>query len=550
MPAKQIAFDAEARRELQEGADSVARAVRVTLGPRGRNVLLQKSWGAPNVTKDGATVAKEIELPGKFENIGAQLMRAAASKTNDDAGDGTTTAVTLAHSMLHEGLKNVVAGADPMALRRGIALATDAVVASLREQSRPVEGTDDIRRIASVASNHDAEIGGTIAEALDKVGREGVVTVEEGKTAATTLEVVDGMQFDRGFISRHFITDEESGECVLENPYILIHQAKLSAVQDLAPLLDKVAQTRRPVLVIAEDVEGEALSTLVVNRLRGTLQACAVKAPGFGDRRKEMLRDIATLAGGQVIAEELGIRLENVVLGMLGRAERVTVDKDDTTIVRGAGKPEDIEARRRQIRHLIEETTSDYDREKLQERLARLSGGIAVIKAGAPTEIEMKERKARVEDALNAAKAAVEEGVVVGGGVALLRAQAALDALIEKHTARADLTESQRGDEVTGIRIVQRALSAPLRQIARNAGAEPAVVAARIAEASGAFGFNATSLQFEDLAASGVLDPTKVVRTALQNAVSVAGLVLMTEAAVSELPDKGKAKDAHAGHRH
>jgi len=558
MPAKQIAFDAVARAGIQRGAQLMSRAVSVTLGPRGRNVVLAKSWGAPNVTKDGVTVAKEIELPEHYENMGAQLLRAAASKTNDDAGDGTTTAVTLAYSILEEGLKNIAAGADPMSLKRGMDKACEAVVAALKAQSRPVKGRDDYERVATVSSNHDREVGALIAEAFEKVGHEGVITVEEGKSAETTLEVVEGMQFDRGFISRYFVNTEDGNECVLENPYILIHQPKLSAVNDLLPVLQRVAQMGRPLLIIAEDVEGEALSTLVVNRLRGTLSSCAVKAPGFGDRRKEMLRDIAILTGGQVIAEELGIRLENVVLGMLGQAERVVVDKDNTTIIRGKGKPADIEGRKQQIRRQIEETTSDYDREKLQERLAKLAGGVAVINVGAATEateVEMKEKKARVEDALNATRAAIEEGIVPGGGVALLRTRHAVDALIAETSANPALATRLREDEATGMKIIRRALEAPLRQLALNAGDEPSVVVAKVSEGSDGFGYNAQTRSYEDLTQAGILDPTKVVRTAFQNAVSVAGLILTTEAAIAELPkkkdeEKNESPRSHRGHRH
>jgi chaperonin GroEL len=554
MAAKQIAFDTVARAGIKRGAQLMSRAVSVTLGPRGRNVVLAKSWGAPNVTKDGVTVAKEIELPEHYENIGAQLLRTAASKTNDDAGDGTTTAVTLAYSILEEGLKNLAAGADPMSLKRGIDKACDAVVASLKAQSRPVAGRDDYERVATVSSNHDREIGAFIADALQKVGHEGVITIDEGKSADTTLEVVEGMQFDKGFISRYFVTSEDGNECVLENPYILINQTKLSAVNDLLPILQKISQVGRPLLIIAEDIEGEALSTLVVNRLRGTLSVCAVKAPGFGDRRKEMLRDIATLTGGQMIAEELGIRLENVVLGMLGQAERVVVDKDNTTIIRGKGKPADIEGRKQQIRRQIEETTSDYDREKLQERLAKLAGGVAVVNVGAATEVEMKEKKARVEDALNATRAAIEEGIVPGGGVALLRARASVDALIAETMANEKTAERAREDETTGMRIIRRALEAPIRQLALNAGDEPSVVVEKVTEGSGGFGYNASSRQYEDLTQAGILDPTKVVRSALQNAVSVAGLVLTTEAAIAEIPKKKEEKNdaahAHHGHQH
>ena len=544
MPAKQVAFHEEARAGLKSGAELLARAVRVTLGPRGRNVVLQKSFGAPLITKDGASIAKEIELSDHYENLGAQLLETAASTTNDDAGDGTTTAITLAYAILEAGLKVVASGANPMSVKRGVDVACTAAIADLHKRSTPVSGRGDFERVARVAANDDAEIGKIIADALDAVGNEGVVTVEEGRSSETTLEVVEGMQFDKGFLSSRFATAEDASEAVLDNPYILIHQAKLSSVQDLVAVLEKVNQVGRPLLIIAEDVEGEALSTLVVNRIRGNLAVCAVKAPGFGDRRTEMLRDIGTLTGGQLIAEELGIRLENVVLGMLGQAERVIVTKDTTTIVRGRGSASDIDGRKRQLRAQIDDTTSDYDREKLQERLAKLAGGVALIDVGAPTEVAMKERKARVEDALNATRAAIEEGTVVGGGVALIRAQSAIDELIAERGAA---VSSEQEDELAGLRIVRAALEAPARQLASNAGAEASLVAQRVRDGeSESVGYNAATMQFEDLIAAGIVDPTKVVRSALQNAVSVAGIVLTTEAAITEAPDDS---DDH-GHAH
>jgi chaperonin GroEL len=547
MPAKQVAFDEDARSGLKAGAALLSRAVRVTLGPRGRNVVLQKSFGAPLITKDGASIAKEVELSDHYENLGAQLIETAASKTNDDAGDGTTTAITLAYDILESGMKAITSGRNPMALKRGIDEACAAVIERLHEQSTPVSGRDDYARVASVSANGDTEIGDIIADALETVGSEGVVTVEEGKSAETTLEVVEGMQFDKGFLSARFATEADGSEAVLDNPYILIHDGKLSSPNDVVAILEKIHQVGRPILIIAEDVEGEALSTLVVNRVRGNLAVCAVKAPGFGDRRKEMLRDIGTLTGGQVIAEELGIRLENVVLGMLGEAERVIVDKDNTTIVRGRGSSEDIEGRKRQIRAQIEDTTSDYDSEKLQERLAKLAGGVGLIDVGGATEVAMKEKKARVEDALNATRAAIEEGILPGGGVALIRSQSVLDALIDARSGADGTSEDE--DELAGIRIVRQSLEAPLRQLAENAGAEASLVAANVRSAdSDAYGYNAQTLEYEDLAAAGICDPTKVVRSALQNACSVAGIVLTTEAAITEAPsgeDSG-----HHGHSH
>ncbi|GIX06568.1 MAG: 60 kDa chaperonin [Candidatus Poribacteria bacterium] len=547
---KMIAFDVEARENLREGAALLAEAVRVTLGPRGRNVVLQKSWGPPAITKDGVTVAKEIELPNKYQNMGARLLRDAAQKTNDVAGDGTTTAITLAYSLLEEGIRAVVAGADPMSLKRGIEAACDAVVEHLKKESKPVAGREQIEKVATVSANHDAEIGRMIAEAVEKVGRDGVVTVEEGRSAETTVDIVEGMQFDRGYKSAHFINTDDL-ECVLENPYILIYQPKLSNAHDLVPLLEKISQVGRPLLIIAEDIEGDALATLVVNHLRGTIRACAVKAPGFGERRKAMLQDIAILTGGQVIAEELGIRLENVVLGMLGQAEKVVVDKDTTTIIRGKGKKEEIQKRCEQIRREIEETTSDYDREKLQERLAKLAGGVAVIHVGAPTEVEMKEKKARTEDALNATLAAIEEGILPGGGVALLRSQKVVDELIRKYESRSDLSDREKEDITIGMKIVRRALAEPVRQIAQNAGEEPSVVVHTILESDDpAFGYNAATQTYENMVSAGVLDPTKVVRSALQNAVSVAGVLLTTEAAVTDKPEEKKKKGQHTHHHH
>jgi len=549
MPAKQVAFDEEARSGLKAGAALLSRAVRVTLGPRGRNVILQKSFGAPLITKDGASIAKEVELSDHYENLGAQLIETAASKTNDDAGDGTTTAITLAFAMLEAGMKAVTSGRNPMAVKRGIDEACAAVIERLHAQSTPVSGREDYARVARVSSNSDAEIGDIIADALETVGSEGVVTVEEGKSAETTLEVVEGMQFDKGFLSGHFATAADGSEAVLDNPYILIHDGKLSSPQDVVAILEKIHQVGRPILIIAEDVEGEALSTLVVNRVRGNLAVCAVKAPGFGDRRKEMLRDIGTLTGGQVIAEELGIRLDNVVLGMLGEAERVIINKDNTTIVRGRGSSDDIEGRKRQIRAQIEDTTSDYDLEKLQERLAKLAGGVALIDVGAATEVAMKEKKARVEDALNATRAAIEEGVLPGGGVALIRSQAALDALIEARSG--DDMSSDDEDEVVGVRILRQALEAPLRQLADNAGAEASLVAANVRSSdSDSYGYNAATLEYEDLTAAGIIDPTKVVRSALQNAASVAGIVLTTEAAITEAQTAGDGNGHHGHHHH
>jgi chaperonin GroEL len=529
MPAKIILYDAEARTALKNGVDKLANAVKVTLGPKGRNVVIDKKFGPPTVTKDGVTVAKEIELEDPIENLGAQMVREVASKTSDVAGDGTTTATVLAQAIVREGLKNVTAGANPMDLKRGIDMAVAAIVQELRRISREVQGRGrkEIEQVATISANNDASIGKLVADAIEKVGKDGVVTVEEAKGIETTLEVVEGMQFDRGYLSPYFVTDPETMEAVLENPYILIHDKKISAVKDLLPILEKVAQSGRSLLIIAEDVEGEALATLVVNKLRGTLRVCAVKAPGFGDRRKAMLEDIAILTGGTVISEEKGFKLENATLAYLGTAKKVVVDKDTTTIVEGAGKPEDIKRRINEIKVQIEKTTSDYDREKLQERLAKLSGGVAVIKIGAATEVEMKEKKARVEDALHATRAAIEEGIVPGGGVAYLRALPVLDTL-----------KPENEDQRTGINIIRRALEEPIRQIVANAGLDPSVIVARVKEGKDGFGFNAATEQFEDLFESGVIDPTKVARVALENAASVAGLLITTEATVVEKPEK------------
>ncbi len=528
MAAKIVRFGEDARTRVMRGVNILADAVTVTLGPKGRNVVLEKSWGAPTVTKDGVTVAKEIQLEDKFENMGAQMVKEVASKTSDVAGDGTTTATILARSIFAEGLKLVAAGPDPMSIKRGVDKAVARAVEELKNLSKSTKGREEIAQVGTVSANGDKSIGDIIAEAMDKVGKEGVITVEEAKSLETTLEVVEGMQFDRGYLSPYFVTDPERMEAVLEDPYILIHEKKISAMKDLLPILEQVAKAGKPLLLIAEDVEGEALATLVVNKIRGTLQACAVKAPGFGDRRKAMLEDIAILTGGRMIAEELGIKLENVTLKDLGRCKRVVVDKDNTTIIDGAGKKADIEGRIKQIRSQIEETTSDYDREKLQERLAKMVGGVAVIKVGAATEVEMKEKKARVEDAMHATRAAVEEGIVPGGGVALVRAAAALDDL------------KVPDEEQVGVQIVRRAMEEPARRIAMNAGADGSVVLDKIKNGKGAFGFNAATEQFGDLVKEGIIDPTKVVRVALQNAASVAGLLLTTEAMVAEKPEEKK----------
>ena len=543
MTAKQIIFDEEARVALKRGADILANAVKVTLGPRGRNVVIQKSFGAPVVTCDGVSVAKEIELPNPYENMGAQLLESIATKTNDVAGDGTTTATVLGQEILHEGLKNVTAGADPMQLKIGIDKAVIAAVSVISSQSRDVNTHEEILQVASIAANdpaNDSNIGTIIAEAIEKVGNDGAITIEEGKTSEITVDIVEGMQFDRGFLSPNFVTDIKDQVVEFENPYILINTEKISTVADLVPIMEKVMQLGRPLLIIAEDVENEALSTLVVNALRGNLQVAAVKAPGFGDRRKEMLEDIAVLTGGQVISEDAGIRLENIVVGMLGTASRVRVDKDNTTIVGGFGVKESIEGRVTQIRRQIEETTSEYDREKLEERLAKLAGGVAVVNVGAATEIEMKEKKARCEDALSATRAAIEEGIVAGGGIALLRSISGIDDL--------DL----QGDQDTGLSIVREALRSPVRAIAENAGLEGSVILANVESGEGNYGFNAASEEYGDLMEDGVIDPTKVVRSALQNASSIAGLLLTTETLITEIeePPELQDMDPHAGHGH
>ncbi|HTJ09631.1 MAG TPA: chaperonin GroEL [Candidatus Binataceae bacterium] len=526
MAAKTVRFAQEAREKILRGVNVLADAVIVTLGPKGRNVVLEKSFGAPTVTKDGVTVAKEIELEDKFENMGAQMVKEVASKTSDVAGDGTTTATVLARSIYTEGMKMVAAGHDPMSLKRGIDRAVESVVSELKGLSKPTKDRREIAQVGTISANNDSTIGDIIAEAMEKVGKEGVITVEEAKGLETTLEVVEGMQFDRGYLSPYFVTDPERMEAKLEDAYVLIHEKKISSMKDLLPVLESIAKTGKPFLLIAEEVEGEALATLVVNKIRGTLSCVSVKAPGFGDRRKAMLEDIAILTGGKVIAEELGIKLESVTLQDLGRAKRIVVDKDNTTIIDGAGKKSEIEGRIKQIRAQIDETTSDYDREKLQERLAKLVGGVAVIRVGAATEIEMKEKKARVEDALHATRAAVEEGVVPGGGVALIRALSALDGLRAGE------------DEKAGINIIRKALEDPARWIATNAGWEGSVVVDKIRNNKGPFGFNASTEEFEDLMKAGIIDPTKVVRSALQNAASVASLLLTTECMVAEKPDE------------
>lgn len=526
MGAKIVKFDQDAREAILKGVNLLADAVTVTLGPKGRNVCLDKSYGAPTVTKDGVTVAKEIELEDKFENMGAQMVKEVASKTSDVAGDGTTTATVLARQIFAEGVKMVVAGHDPMSLKRGIDKAVAAVTEELKDLSKPTKDPKEIAQVGTIAANNDSTIGDVIAEAMNKVGKEGVITVEEAKTLETTLEVVEGMQFDRGYLSPYFVTDPERMECVLQDAYILLNEKKISTMKDLLPILEQIAKTGKPFLIIAEDVEGEALATLVVNKIRGTLHCAAVKAPGFGDRRKAMLEDIGILTGGKLIAEELGIKLENITLHDLGRAKRIVVDKDNTTIVDGAGKKADLEGRIKQIRAQTEETTSDYDREKLQERLAKLIGGVAVINVGAATEVEMKEKKARVEDALHATRAAVEEGIVPGGGVALLRASSALEKL------------RLPDDEKWGVNIIRRVLEEPFRRIAINAGVEGAIALQKVKEGKGAFGFNAATEEYEDLMKAGIIDPTKVVRTALQNAASIAGLMLTTEAMVAEKPEE------------
>jgi chaperonin GroEL len=526
--AKQLTFESAAREALKKGVDKLAEAVRVTLGPKGRNVVLDKKFGSPTVTKDGVTVAKEIELEEPYENMGAQMVKEVASKTSDVAGDGTTTATILAQAIYREGLRNVTAGANPMALKRGIEKAVKAVLEEIGKLSKDVPGRKEIAQVGTISANNDSAIGDLIAEAMEKVGKDGVITVEEAKSMETTLDLVEGMQFDRGYLSPYFVTDAEKMEASLEDALILIHDKKISTMKDLLPILEKVAQLGKPMMVIAEDVEGEALATLVVNKLRGTIKVCAVKAPGFGDRRKAMLEDIAILTGGRVISEEVGFKLENVTLDDLGKAKRVTVDKENTTIVEGGGKTDDIKGRVAQIKKQIEDSTSDYDREKLQERLAKLAGGVAVINVGAATETEMKERKARVEDALHATRAAVEEGIVPGGGVALLRTIPALDKLDVK------------GDEKIGVGIVQRSLEEPIRQIANNAGWEGSVVVQKVKGEAATVGFNAETEKYEDMLKAGVIDPTKVVRTALQNASSIASLLLTTEALVTDIPEEEK----------
>src|SRR5512143_2259838 len=536
--AKQLLFADEARAKILSGVNKLTDAVKATLGPKGRNVVIDKKFGAPTVTKDGVTVAKEIELKDPYENMGAQMVKEVASKTSDVAGDGTTTATVLAQAIVREGMKNVTAGSNPMALKRGIDKAVEAVVEEIRRISKPTKGKKEISQVATISANNDKQIGDLIADAMEKVGKDGVITVEEAKGVETTLDVVEGMQFDRGYISPYFVTDPERMEAVMDDAVILIHEKKLSALKDLLPLLEQVAKIGKPLLIIAEEVEGEALATLVVNKLRGTFTACAVKAPGFGDRRKEMLKDVAVLTGGEVISEELGIKLENIRLDDLGKCKKVVVDKENTTIIEGAGKDKEIEGRIKQIRTQIDETTSDYDREKLQERLAKLAGGVAVIKVGAPTEIAMKEKKARVEDALNATRAAVEEGIVPGGGVVLIRALPALDKV------RAS------GDDKIGLDIVRRALEEPIRQIAENAGVEGSIVVQKVKDGTGAFGFNAETEEYEDLLTAGIIDPTKVTRVALQNAASIAGLMVTTECMVTEIPEKEKTPPMppHGGH--
>ena len=533
--AKKLAFDIEAREEILRGLKKLADAVKVTMGPRGRNVVIEKSFGAPTVTKDGVTVAKEIELESRFENIGAQLVKEVASKTSDIAGDGTTTATVLADAIYSEGMKLVAAGHDPMSLKRGIDKAVEVVIDSLREMSSPTKGKKDIAQVGTISANADSEIGEIIAEAMEKVGKEGVITVEEAKGLETTLEVVEGMQFDRGYLSPYFVTNPDRMEAEVDNPLVLINEKKISSMKDLLPILEQVAKSGKPLVIIAEEVEGEALATLVVNKIRGTLNVCAVKAPGFGDRRKAMLEDIAILTGGKCITEDLGIKLESLTLSDLGRCKRIVVDKDNTTIIDGAGSKDAIKARVQQLRTQIDDTSSDYDREKLQERLAKLVGGVAVIHVGAATEVEMKEKKARVEDALHATRAAVEEGIVPGGGIALIRA-------IEK----LEKVKVDNDEQRFGVKIVRQALESPLRTIAQNAGAEPAVVINKVREKNGSFGYNAATDEYEDLLKAGIIDPTKVVRTALQNAASVAGLMLTTEAIICDIPKEEK-EHSHAG---
>ncbi|OUW16629.1 MAG: chaperonin GroL [Opitutales bacterium TMED158] len=536
--AKQLLFDEAARQSVLRGVETLAKAVKVTLGPKGRNVVIDKKFGSPTVTKDGVTVAKEIELPDAYENMGAQMVREVASKTSDAAGDGTTTATVLAESVYRAGLKNVTAGSNPIYLKRGIDKAVEAAVAELGQISKAVESREEVKQVATVSANWDETIGDIIADAMDKVGKDGTITVEEAKSIETSLDVVEGMQFDKGYLSPYFVTDSESMEVSLEDAYILIHEKKISALNDLLPLLQSVAKTGKPFLLIAEDIEGEALAALVVNKIRGTLNVCAVKAPGFGDRRKAMLEDIAILTGGRCITEDLGIKLENVQLSDLGQAKSVKIDKENTTIVEGGGTANDIQGRVKQIRRQIEETTSDYDREKLQERLAKLAGGVAVINVGAATEPEMKEKKARVEDALHATRAAVEEGIVPGGGVALIRASKAIDSV------------ELEGDEAIGAQIVKTAVAGPIRQLCENAGVEGSVVVKEILASEGNSGYNVATDQYEDLLAAGVVDPTKVTRSALQNAASISGLLLTTECMITDIPEAESAAPAGGGHDH
>jgi chaperonin GroEL len=539
MAAKEIIFSSSARAEIGKGLNLLANAVKVTLGPRGRNVVIEKSWGSPTVTKDGVTVAKEVEIENKFQNMGAQMVKEVASKTSDVAGDGTTTATVLAQAIYNEGAKLVAAGLNPMDLKRGIDASVIAIVEHIKAMATPTKGENEIAQVGTISANGDTEIGNMIAEAMKKVGKEGVITVEEAKTLSSELDVVEGMQFDRGYLSPYFVTDSERMEVVLNDCYVLTHEKKISNMKELLPVLEQVAKTGKPLLIIAEDVDGEALATLVVNKLRGTLQICAVKAPGFGDRRKAMLQDLAVLTGGQAFTEDLGQKLEAVQLTDLGRAKRIVIDKDNTTVIEGAGKKEAIDARVKTIRREVEDTTSDYDREKLQERLAKMVGGVAVIKVGAATEVEMKEKKARVEDAMHATRAAVEEGIVPGGGVALIRSIAALDKL------------NFEDDRRYGVNIIRRALEEPLRQIAGNAGTDGSIVIAKVKEGKGSFGFNAATLIYEDLIKAGVIDPAKVVRTAIQNAASVSGLMLTTETLIAEKPKKeAAASGGDHGHDH
>jgi len=536
--AKELKFNEEARHAMLRGVNTLANAVRVTLGPKGRNVVLGKKFGSPTITKDGVTVAKEIDLEDNYENMGAQMVREVATRTNDTAGDGTTTATVLAQAIFREGVKNVTAGANPTALQRGIARATEAAVADLERQSKKIKDKDELANVASVSANNDREIGELIAEAMERVGKDGVVTVEESRTLETELDIVEGMQFDRGYLSPYFVTNPDRMEAMLEDPLILIHEKKIAAMRDLLPVLEQVSSQGRSLLIISEDIEGDALPTLVVNKLRGTIKVCAVKAPAFGDRRKAILEDIAALTGARVITEDLGVKLESVTMDDLGTAKRVIIDKDSTTVIEGAGESKDIQGRVGTLRRQIEETTSDYDREKLQERLAKLAGGVAVIRVGASTDTEMKEKKMRVDDAVNATRAAAQEGIVPGGGIALLRAARALDKF------EADGDEDTR----TGVRILRRALEEPVRRIAENAGIDGAIVISKVEESKGVRGYNAATGRYEDLAAAGIIDPTKVVRTALQNAASVAGLLLTTGAAITDAPESNKQAAAHPGH--